>query len=282
MNVIGYTKSKIDELLAAINISLGTKVNTSTYTNGLAGKADSVHSHPVADLTATGSPTSSTFLRGDNQWATPAGGAVDSVNGEAGIVILDAFDVGAIPAAQKGAASGVAPLGTDGKVPAANLPQGDIVMTVDPRLCGSVKTIQAANRGYYMRAYGAGTISAIGLNIGTTGGNLCVAVYANVGTGRNAHPGTVKASSGTVVTPASGYREIALGGPVAVDEGDWLFVAADNVTVTFRTVSTFAAGISDQAKGFSCYQETAFPAPATATVTPIWDIAGNYCLVGVA
>ena len=30
----------------------------------------------LADLTATGTPSSSTFLRGDNAWATPAGGGM--------------------------------------------------------------------------------------------------------------------------------------------------------------------------------------------------------------
>ena len=58
------------------------------YTEGevdtaLSGKANTSHSHPVTDLTATGTPSASTYLRGDGAWATPAGGgggAVDSID----------------------------------------------------------------------------------------------------------------------------------------------------------------------------------------------------------
>jgi len=45
-------------------------------------------------LSATGTPSSSTYLRGDNTWATVSGGgAVDSVNGQTGVVVLDADDI---------------------------------------------------------------------------------------------------------------------------------------------------------------------------------------------
>ena len=64
--------------------------------------APPAHTHPLADITATGTPSASTYLRGDGSWSTPAGGggggAVDSVNGETGVVVLDAADVGADPA----------------------------------------------------------------------------------------------------------------------------------------------------------------------------------------
>ena len=46
----------------------------SDLTSGLAGKADTSHTHGVTDLTATGTRDASTFLRGDNTWAVPAGG----------------------------------------------------------------------------------------------------------------------------------------------------------------------------------------------------------------
>lgn len=47
---------------------------------------------------------------------------VDSVNGQTGAVGLTAADVGAIPAAEKGAVSGVATLDTSGLVPVSQLP----------------------------------------------------------------------------------------------------------------------------------------------------------------
>ncbi|MFE7463111.1 hypothetical protein ACFU6R_03265 [Streptomyces sp. NPDC057499] len=52
----------------------------------------------------------------------PGGGAVDSVNGKTGAVTLTAADVSAIPTSQKGAASGVASLGADKRLPAAQMP----------------------------------------------------------------------------------------------------------------------------------------------------------------
>ncbi len=50
---------------------LATKVNSSTYTAGLAGKANTTHTHGIGDLTATGTRNDTTFLRGDGTWATP-------------------------------------------------------------------------------------------------------------------------------------------------------------------------------------------------------------------
>ncbi len=52
-----------------------TSVYSSSKTDTLlSGKAASAHTHGVADLTATGTKDATTFLRGDNTWATPAGG----------------------------------------------------------------------------------------------------------------------------------------------------------------------------------------------------------------
>lgn len=48
------------------------------------------HTHPIADLTATGTKDATTFLRGDNTWAVPAGGGsvVDASTTAKGIVQL--------------------------------------------------------------------------------------------------------------------------------------------------------------------------------------------------
>ena len=51
-----------------------------------------------------------------------ASNAVTSVNGETGVVVLDASDVGAIASTAKGTANGVAELDANGKVPSAQLP----------------------------------------------------------------------------------------------------------------------------------------------------------------
>lgn len=50
------------------------------------------------------------------------GGAVDSVNGETGVVVLDAADVGAVDVALVGAPDGVAELDSGGLVPSSQLP----------------------------------------------------------------------------------------------------------------------------------------------------------------
>ncbi|QAX93274.1 tail fiber protein [Streptomyces phage Vash] len=73
---------------------------------------------PKGDTGATGA-TGSTGAQG----AAGAPGVVQSVNGKsAASVTLNASDVGAVPTTEKGAANGVATLGSDGKVPSAQLP----------------------------------------------------------------------------------------------------------------------------------------------------------------
>ena len=42
-----------------------------TLSNTVSGKANAAHTHSINDITASGSKTSSTFLRGDGTWATP-------------------------------------------------------------------------------------------------------------------------------------------------------------------------------------------------------------------
>ena len=69
----------------------------------IAGKADTSHTHAAADVTSgtiatarlgSGTADNTKFLRGDQTWAAPAGsGAVDSVNGATGVVVLDQDDV---------------------------------------------------------------------------------------------------------------------------------------------------------------------------------------------
>lgn len=50
---------------------IGERAKTADVNAALAGKSDTGHTHPVGDLNATGTATSSTYLRGDGSWATP-------------------------------------------------------------------------------------------------------------------------------------------------------------------------------------------------------------------
>lgn len=62
-------------ITASGSIGLTLSANLQAW-SGLApsAKADTAHTHTVGDLVASGTPSSTTYLRGDGTWATPAGG----------------------------------------------------------------------------------------------------------------------------------------------------------------------------------------------------------------
>ncbi|MEV6419661.1 hypothetical protein [Streptomyces sp. NPDC051662] len=103
---------------------------------GATGAASTV-AGPKGDTGLTGAQgpkgdTGATGIQGPK--GDPGSGSVNSVNGDLGPdIVLDAADVSAIPASAKGVASGVASLGTDGKVPTAQLP-----VLADPNAVTSV------------------------------------------------------------------------------------------------------------------------------------------------
>lgn len=83
---------------AAAAVALNTaKVTNATHTGDVTGATVLTIAAGAVDLamlSATGTASGTTFLRGDNTWATPAaGGAVDSVNTQTGVVVLDADDI---------------------------------------------------------------------------------------------------------------------------------------------------------------------------------------------
>jgi hypothetical protein len=143
----------------------------------------------------------------------------------------------------------------------ANIP----AYTVPPFTYASVQAVQAANQTYYMRVMGgyAAAATAIKLYIGTSSGNICVAVYEDAG----ATPGARLATSGSVASPGTNVQTVALGGPVAIYPGRWISIAADNTTVTFGRAGGPSLLNNGMGAGFSYYEASAFPSPATPAPT---------------
>ncbi|MFJ6052297.1 hypothetical protein [Streptomyces sp. NPDC092307] len=115
---------------SAVYVNAGSTPSTGTRAGDLLLRTDT---GDVFQSTASGWGTARGNLRGPKGdkgdpgviGATGPGGVVQSVNGRsAASVTLTAADVGALAATAAGAPSGVATLGADGKVPAAQLPAG--------------------------------------------------------------------------------------------------------------------------------------------------------------
>jgi len=118
----------------------------------------------------------------------------------------------------------------------------------------------------------SGTITAIGIEVIVSSGNICAAVYSPTngtgyrdGLGRDAKPGVRKATTGSIACPASGYRELSLGGSVDIEAGDWLGFSADNTTATFIMIDDGGGGlVSNTFKGLRYYRGVfTLPDPAT-------------------
>jgi len=128
----------------------------------------------------------------------------------------------------------------------------------------NVTVPDGANRCVYHRVTDGGAVTLVWLWVGVSSGNISVAFYRNSGAGRAAVPGALIVSSGSVACPTAGYAEIALsGGPYAITPGDWIALAADNVTAAFRTAPATAESGSALTKGATLYQASGFPCPTT-------------------
>jgi len=139
--------------------------------------------------------------------------------------------------------------------------------------------IVAANYVHLLRVKGSGTISKIGLQVGTSSGNISVGVFT--GPKGRAQATTRIATSGAVACPAAGYAEISLGGSVVVNDGDWFGISADNVTATFFALLGGAVTVSDLGFGLAAFAAASHPVPATL-VAPASCRNSTIQLIGVA
>lgn len=110
-----------------------------------------------------------------------------------------------------------------------------------------------ANRAYFRRLYGgkAGA-TAVRISVGTSSGNISVAVYRNTGTGTAARPGTLLAASGAVPCPSIGGANVSLGATIDVLPGDWVGMTCDNTTAQFVRLFNGIAqtGVADGRGGY--------------------------------
>lgn len=164
---------------------------------------------------------------------------------------------------------GLSLAGAHGQVPAS---------TYAPLHYSGVGALGAINDCHYLRVTAGVTPAATGIrvHIGTSSGNIAVAVYADNGAGA---PGTRLAASGSVASPGTGPRTIALGSTLDVYPGMWIALAADNTTVTFGYAGNPGASSSAMGTGFSSIQTTAFPPPASPSGAVSWR--SGYILVAV-
>lgn len=136
----------------------------------------------------------------------------------------------------------------------------------------------SANDCHYLRVTAGLTRAATGIriHIGTSSGNIAVAVYADNGAGA---PGARLAASGSVASPGTGARTIALGSTLDVYPGMWFALAADNTSVTFGYAGNPGASSSVMGTGFSSIQATAFPPPESPSGSVSWR--SGYIMVAV-
>lgn len=160
------------------NTSDANKPVSTAQAAAIAGKANASHTHSVSDVSGlqaaldskaglnatvnasqinsgsgvivparlgTGTPSGSNFLRGDGAWAVPpgggSGGAVDSVNGQTGEVVLDAADVGALPDTYTAPVVSVA-----GKTGVVSLARGDVGLGAVDNTADANKPVSSAQQ----------------------------------------------------------------------------------------------------------------------------------------
>jgi hypothetical protein len=120
---------------------------------------------------------------------------------------------------------------------------------------GTARAMSNANQAAFRPLIGTGAITKLGIEVATSSGNICAAIYGASGSGRDTVPAARKATTGSIACPAAGYRELDLGGSVTIEVGDWVFFSADNTTATFFMCEDAGGGLATNLmKGVSYYK----------------------------
>lgn len=130
---------------------------------------------------------------------TPTGVSILSVNGKTGVVQLSAEDIGAIPAGEKGAPSGVATLGEDGKLLPGQVPD-DV---------GAVKSVNGQDGHVELTPTGIGAIPERAR--GAAGGVATLGEDGKV---------TPEQLPDVATTPPAAVMTVSPGAPVQARDGD--------------------------------------------------------------
>lgn len=266
---------------------------------------------PGAFILATDDPTDV-----DNwvQLPTPAD-AVLSVNGQNGVIVLSAADVGADPAGAAAAAQAASqPHAADldslasGGAPATAwlralldavyVAAGAAASVQDPLGIGyptnqlQFSTLAAninANLIGYQRLFAGGyQISKLRMYVGVSSGSLNAGIYGHTGAGITWTIGNRIAQTGSIPVPSSGAADLSLGAAVTPARDDLFAFVVDNLTATFFRASI--SGASQPGAPAALWQRsfqeataanvlplTPTPASTTAGSTP-----GMAHLIGVA
>lgn len=170
----------------------------SGLTTALAGKAATAHTHGLTDLTATGTKDATTFLRGDNTWAVPAGG------GGGGSSPYPTFASGAyfIPIGWQSGAT-------------ANATSGNNSLRAMPWVCHQAITI---NR-----------IGASVTTVGEAGSKVRLGIYADTGAGA---PGALVVDAGQINGDSATVQELTISSTALAAGTYWLAAVVQSVTTT--------------------------------------------------
>jgi microcystin-dependent protein len=140
-------------------------------------KAEWNDSHQI-DITGASEGDVLTVVSGEAEWQAPTGGSVDSVNGQTGVVVLDAADVGAATAAQGSLADSALQSGDNVSTLVndagylTSYTETDTLQTVTNRGASTTNTVTISPSGNNKALVANGSGSGIGIDITHSGSGV--------------------------------------------------------------------------------------------------------------